>query len=158
MWAQPILIAYQSSDLSYFTSAAVPSSSTATTTIATPSSTAGTAIVATTPISLGPSVAAPTNISPTPSSGLSGGTIAGISIGAVALCGFGGVFAWFFLRHRRRRKLEYKNPAVEKDATPKRNAVLLSELQGTSRVEADGRALPTELVGKILPWELDQSP
>ncbi|KAF9886451.1 hypothetical protein FE257_011483 [Aspergillus nanangensis] len=55
------------------------------------------------------------------SSGLSGGAIAGIVVGAVAVCVLAALFAWFFLRRRRRRRAERNDHAAVQEQGPEKS-------------------------------------
>lgn len=142
MWAQPIVIAYQSSDLSHFV--------TTTTTTSAPTSTP-----LTTSSPSGASLPT-TSSAPTSDSGLSRGALAGIIVSAVVLCcAFLGSLVWLILRHRRRGSPHAGIAAVESDARFLGQVNVLVGLDSRAVAELDGRAAPTEVDGTEQSSELD---
>jgi hypothetical protein len=104
MWAQPFSVAYKSADLTLFTTT---TSGPTTTNTATPSQTSSGVPQTSSPGGTSSANLNPSNPSSNSSTGLSGGAIAGIVIGAAAVLGIIiGLALFFILRKRKVAKKE----------------------------------------------------
>ena len=155
MWAQPITVAFQKSDLSLFTTSSAQVTgvktgvkTTTSHSITTPTSTGGS------PNSSANSTSQSTGPAPTsPASGLSNGTIAGIAIGAAALLGL--LIGGAILFKRRQKSASSSSAARDTQSTqqdpmqgtygsthhPKQNHVYA---EGEVKYDAMGQRLPNE--------------